>query len=103
MLHCQVVVRGGVVGGGGRVLANILNKQSWTDEGGDLPVAGFGVGLTTSNCKKTSTLSNVTQGLRLEQIRWKIQVLENGPEIWSKEFEWSASLMVAEGSCNRIS
>jgi hypothetical protein len=51
-----------------RVAANILNKQSWTADKGDLPAWGLGVGITHS--KKSISLRNVLQGLRLGRILW---------------------------------
>jgi hypothetical protein len=46
-----------------RVAANILNKQSRTDDkgGGGLPAWGLGVGLTTPHRKKISLLQKFTR------------------------------------------
>jgi hypothetical protein len=44
-----------------RVSVNILNKQSWTDDGGVPPAWGLGVGLTTLHQKKKKACYEMSQ------------------------------------------
>ena len=46
-----------------RLATNILNKPSWKPTRSGPPALVFGVRLTISHCKKSSSFRNVTQGL----------------------------------------